>query len=69
LKTLLSQDDLLDAARIDDLSSRVEKALKEKFEESSFQGVTRITQAMRLIGIDDIFLRMWLDLPQRTSMN
>lgn len=55
LKTLLGQDDLLDAARIGDLSSRVEKAMKEKFEESSFQGVARITQAMRLIGIDDIF--------------
>ena len=55
LKELLGQDALLDAARIGDLPSRVEKALKEKFEESSFQGVQKITEVMRLIGFEDIF--------------
>lgn len=55
LKQLINQDELLDAARIGDLLTRVEKALKEKFEESSFQGVKKITEAMRLIGKEDIF--------------
>lgn len=55
LKELLGQDALLDAARASDLPARVEKALKDKFEDSSFQGVDKITGAMRLIGKDDIF--------------
>ena len=65
LKLLLGQDELLDAARVGDLPSRVEKALKEKFEESSFQGVSRISQALKLIGIDDIFK----DVARSASMN
>jgi len=65
LKQLLGQDELLDAARIGDLSSRVERALKDKFEESSFQGVSRITQALKLIGIDDVFK----DVARSASMN
>lgn len=55
LKQLLSQDDLLDSARVGDLHTRVEKALKEKMEEMSYQGVSKITEAMKLVGHDDIF--------------
>lgn len=55
LKQMLGQDELLDAARIGDLSTRVERALKDKMEESSFQGVAKITEAMKLIGHEDIF--------------
>jgi hypothetical protein len=65
LKSLLGQDELLDAARVGDLSSRVEKSLKDKFEESSFQGVSRITHALKMIGFDDIFK----DIARSASMN
>lgn len=65
LKQLIGQDDLLDAARIGDLSTRVEKALKDKMEESSFQGVAKITEAMKLIGHEDIFK----DVARSASLN
>ena len=55
LKGLITYDELLEAARIADLCTRVEKALKTKMEESSYQGVAKITEAMKLVGHDDIF--------------
>jgi hypothetical protein len=55
LKELLNQDKLLDAARTGDLSSPVSRALTDKFEQSSFQGVRKITEAMQLLGKKDIF--------------
>jgi hypothetical protein len=65
LKQLISQDDFLDAARVGDISTRVEKALKDKFEDSSFQGVNKITEAMKLVGREDIFK----EVARSASMN
>jgi hypothetical protein len=65
LKNLMNQDELFDAARIGDLPSRVEKALKDKFEESSFQGVEKITSVMKLIGKKDVFK----DIARSASLN
>jgi len=55
IKDCLGPDSILEAARQGDLSSRVEKALRERFDDQSFQGVKKITKAMRLIGYDDVF--------------
>jgi len=65
IKQLLGQDELIDAARIGDLSTRVEKALREKMEESSYQGVRKITEVMKLIGHEDIFK----DIAHSASVN
>jgi len=55
IKKFLSTDDLLEAARKDDLLDRVEKALRDDFEKRSFQGVKSITEALKILGHDDIF--------------
>ncbi|HWC60704.1 MAG TPA: HEPN domain-containing protein [Verrucomicrobiae bacterium] len=55
IKRLIKDDHLLEAARKDDLLSRVEKAFREEFERRSFQGVKNITVCFQLIGIEDIF--------------
>jgi hypothetical protein len=55
IKEYLGTDTLLDAARIGDLRSRVDKAFRDHFEEQSFQGVKNISLAMRLIGYEDVF--------------
>ena len=51
----LGAESILDAARQGDLSSRVEKAFREKFDDQSFQGVKKITATMKLLGFDDVF--------------
>lgn len=55
IKDYLTCDIILDAAREGDLSSKIEQAFTKRFEERSFQGVDKITEAMKLIGFDDIF--------------
>jgi RiboL-PSP-HEPN len=55
IKTYLSHDIIFEAARQGDLSSKVEKAMRERFDDQSFQGVRKITEAMRLIGYEDVF--------------
>jgi hypothetical protein len=55
IKEYLDPDSILDAARQGDFSSRVEKALRERFDDQSFQGIKKITEAMQLIGHDDVF--------------
>jgi len=55
IQECLGQDSILEAARQGDLLSRVEKAFRDKFNDQSFQGVRKITAAMKLIGIDDVF--------------
>lgn len=55
IKDFLKDDGLLEAARKDDLLDRVEKAFRESFEKSSFQGTRQITEALKLVGYDDIF--------------
>jgi hypothetical protein len=54
----LGHDVLFEAARQGDLSSRVEKTMRDKFDDQSFQGVKKITEAMRLIGHEDIFAKI-----------
>ncbi len=55
IKDCLGHDVIFEAARQGDLSSKVGKAMREKFDDQSFQGIKKITEAMRLIGYDDVF--------------
>jgi hypothetical protein len=55
IKDCLGHDVIFEAARQGDLSSKVGKAMREKFDDQSFQGVKKITEAMRLIGHEDVF--------------
>ncbi|MGD0273758.1 MAG: HEPN domain-containing protein [Gaiellaceae bacterium] len=55
IKRFLSDDDLLDAARKDDLLERVEKAFRGDFERRSFQGTKNIEDQLRVVGYEDIF--------------
>jgi HEPN superfamily RiboL-PSP-like protein len=55
IKNYLREDALLEAARKDDLLDRVEKALRDDFEKKSFQGTKSITDALKLLGHEDIF--------------
>jgi RiboL-PSP-HEPN len=56
IKACLGHDIIFEAARQGDLSSKVEKAMRDKFDDQSFQGVKKITEAMRLIGYEDVFV-------------
>src|ERR1039457_6005494 len=58
IKECVGHDVIFEAARQGDLSSKVEKAMREKFDDQSFQGVKKITEAMRLIGHEDIFAKI-----------
>lgn len=55
IKKFLKEDGLLEAARKDDLLSRVDKAFRNDFERKSFQGVKNITECLQLVGIEDVF--------------
>ncbi len=55
IKKFLKDDQLLEAARKDDLLSRVDKAFRQDFERRAFQGVKNITDCLQLIGFDDVF--------------
>jgi hypothetical protein len=55
IKKFLSDDDLLESARKDDLLERVEKAFRADFERRSFQGTKNIEEQLRIVGYDDIF--------------
>jgi len=55
IKSLLNQDELLEAAREFDLTDRVEKAIKEDFEKKSFQGGWKISSFLELIGFKNVF--------------
>jgi hypothetical protein len=55
IKKFLKDDQLLEAARKDDLLSRVEKAFRQDFERKSFQGVKNITDCMQFAGFEDVF--------------
>ena len=55
IKRFLKDDQLLEAARKDDLLSRVEKAFRQDFEKKSFQGVKNISEILQLAGFDDVF--------------
>lgn len=55
IKECLKEDELFEAARQSDLSSRIAKVFREEFEDQSFQGVKKISETMELIGYTDIF--------------
>jgi len=55
IKKFLKDDDLLEAARKDDLLERVEKAFRGDFERRSFQGTKSIEEQLRIAGYEDIF--------------
>lgn len=55
IKDCLGHDAVLDAARLGDLSSRIDKALRDRFDDQSFQGIKKITDALRLLGHEDVF--------------
>ena len=58
IKGCLSHDSVLDSARAGDITSRVERALRDSFDTQSFQGVEKITEAMKLLGYRDVFETM-----------
>jgi len=55
IKRFLKDDVLLEAARKSDLLDRVELAFRSDFERKSFQGVKSITEALCLIGTENVF--------------
>lgn len=55
IKRFLKDDDLLDAARKDDLLERIEAAFRSDFEKRSFQGTKNIEELFRVVGFDSIF--------------
>jgi hypothetical protein len=55
IRRFLKDEELLQAALQDDLVQRVEKAFKTDFDRKSFQGVRNISDAMKIIGHDDVF--------------
>lgn len=55
IKKFLKDDDLLQAARKDDLLERVEKAFRSDFEKRSFQGTRNIEDQLRIVGYQDVF--------------
>jgi hypothetical protein len=55
IKGCLGHDVIFEAARQGDFSSKVEKAMRDEFDDQSFQGVKKIVEAMRLVGHEDIF--------------
>ena len=61
IKKLLKDDDLIDAARKDDLLERVEKAFRADFERRSFQGTKNIEEQLKIVGYDDVFHDVAMD--------
>jgi hypothetical protein len=61
IRKFLQQEDLLEAARKDDLLERVEKAFRSDFEKRSFQGTKNIEDCFKLIGYEDIFHDLAID--------
>ncbi len=55
IKVFLKEDGLLEAARKDDLIERVDKAFRKDFERRTFQGTPAISDALKLVGIEDVF--------------
>lgn len=55
IRRLIKDEELLESARKDDLVQRVEKAFTAEFEKKSFQGVKNISDAMKLLGDNDVF--------------
>lgn len=55
IKKFLKDDDLLDAARKDDLLDRVEKAFRSDFDRRSFQGTRNIEEYLRIVGYNSVF--------------
>lgn len=61
IKRFVKDDDLLEAARKDDLLDRVAAAFRADFERRSFQGTKAIAEYMKLVGFDDVFHDVAID--------
>lgn len=55
VKKFLKFEDVLEAARKDDLLERVQKALYSDFGRRSFQGTRNIEDYLKIIGYEDVF--------------
>jgi len=55
IRKFIKDEDLLEAARKDDLLERVEKAFRADFERRSFQGTRNIEEQIKVVGYNDIF--------------
>jgi hypothetical protein len=55
IRDLVKDEQILDAARKDELLSRLIRAFSQSFETKSFQGVKNISQCLQLAGYEDIF--------------
>lgn len=55
IKQFIKDDDLINAARQDDLLERVDKAFRSDFERRSFQGTKAIHESMMIVGYNDVF--------------
>lgn len=65
IKIFIKPESLIEAARKNDLSDRVEKRFQADFENKSFQGTKNINENMKLIGFKDIFK----DISTRANKN
>ena len=63
IKRLIKEDHLLEAARMDDLLSRVDKAFWQEFQRKSFQGVKNITDCLQIAGFQDVFHEVAVSIP------
>ncbi|MEW5911259.1 MAG: HEPN domain-containing protein [Thermodesulfobacteriota bacterium] len=55
IKRFIKDDELLEAARKDDLLERVEKAFRNDFEKRSFQGTKNIEEMLQVVGYKNVF--------------
>ncbi len=55
ITTYIRPEDLLEAARKNDLLDRVEKAFRNELEKISFQGTKKISECISWVGYKDIF--------------
>lgn len=55
IRKFIKDEELLEAARKDDLMERVEKAFRADFDRRSFQGTKNIEEILRIVGYVDIF--------------
>lgn len=65
IKIFIKPEYLIEAARKNDLSDRVEKRFQADFDNKSFQGTKNINENMQLIGFKDIFK----DISTRANIN
>jgi hypothetical protein len=55
IKNCMNHDTVIEAARTGDFNARLHKGLKSYYATYSFQGVDKISDALKLVGHDDAF--------------